>query len=146
MSLLPVLDGSTDPVHEALFWHYPHYGNQGGEPSSILMEDNWKLIYYHEDERHELYDIDADIGEQQDIIAQHPERAKAMQKRLADYLANSGAKFPAKDPQFDAAKREARWKNLGSKGKDRLEKQHANFLKADYTPNKNWWGSVPTND
>jgi arylsulfatase A-like enzyme len=141
VSLVPVLKGGSIPARP-LYWHYPHYGNQGGEPSSILMEDNWKLIYYHEDGRHELYDIAADIGEQNDILAAHPERASAMQKRLADYLTSVGAKFPAKDPQFDSAKRDARWKSLSTSGKQRLETSHARFLDANYSPNKTWWGSV----
>jgi arylsulfatase A-like enzyme len=140
VSLVPVLKGGSIP-DRPLYWHYPHYGNQGGEPSSILMEDQWKLIYYHEDGRHELYNIAADIGEESDIIAAHPERAKAMQKRLADYLASVPAKFPAKDTEFDSAKREARWSDLKTKGVKRLESSHANYLKPEYKPNANWWES-----
>lgn len=34
-----------------LFWHYPHYGNQGGEPSSIIRRGHWKLIHYYADQR-----------------------------------------------------------------------------------------------
>jgi len=41
------------------------------------------------------------------------------------------------------AEREARLKSIASDGKARLEKQHANFLKKEFKPNKDWWGSVP---
>lgn len=140
VSLVPVLQGGTI-AKRPLFWHYPHYGNQGGEPSSILLEDPWKLIYYHEDRRYELYNVVEDVGEQHDLLAEEPGRAQAMQKRLQEWLAATSAKFPTPDPQFDAAKREARWERLRTSGKQRLETQHAEFLDADFTPNKNWWGS-----
>lgn len=141
VSLTPVLKG--DSIKDRpLFWHYPHYGNQGGEPSSIIMEGDWKLIYYHEDQHYELYNIAQDIGEQTDLLKSEPERAKAMQSRLEKWLAENGARFPAKDPKFDSAKRDARWATLRGAGKDRLETQHRRFLDADFKPNKDWWESA----
>ena len=127
-----------------LYWHYPHYGNQGGEPSSIIMEGDWKLIHYHEDGRDELYNLGHDVAEQNDLIAKDKKRGEQMRKKLDGWLKQTNAKFPKPDPKFDSAKREARWKNIESSGKQRLEKQHANFLAPDYKPNKDWWGS--TND
>jgi arylsulfatase A-like enzyme len=140
--LVPVLEGGSIK-QRPLFWHYPHYGNQGGEPSSIIMEGDWKLIYYHEDERYELYNITEDIGEQRDLVSAQSARARAMSARLRQWLDSTGAKFPAKDPQYDPAKRQARLENLRTSGKERLEKQHAGYLNDDFEPNKDWWGSVP---
>jgi arylsulfatase A-like enzyme len=141
VSLVPALKGRSIKKRP-LFWHYPHYGNQGGEPSSIIMEDDWKLIYYHEDGHYELYNIAEDIGEQKDILTVQPKRARAMQGRLKTWLGTTGAKFPARDAQFDPAKRQARWENLRTAGKARLEKQHAGFLDENFKPNKDWWGSA----
>ena len=31
-----------------LFWHYPHYGNQGGQPGSAIRAVDWKLIEWME--------------------------------------------------------------------------------------------------
>jgi len=45
-----------------LFWHYPHYGNQGGDPSSIIRRGPWKLIHYYEDGHDELYNLETDQG------------------------------------------------------------------------------------
>ena len=105
------------------------------------MEDEWKLIYYHEDRRYELYNIVSDVGEQTDLVARESTRAEEMKKRLQRWLDSTPAKFPSKDPQFDSAKREARWEMLRTTGKQRLERQHAGFLREDFKPNKNWWGS-----
>ena len=140
ISLVPLLRGK-EIKDRALFWHYPHYGNQGGEPSSMIMEGDWKLIHYHEDGHDELYNLGNDIGEQNDVIAKESKRARIMRKKLDDWLKQTKAKFPIPDPKFDKDKREARWKNIKISGKQRLEKQHASFLDLNYKPNKDWWGS-----
>ncbi len=57
--LKPLLQGKQI-ADRPLIWHYPHYGNQGGEPSGIYREGNWKLIHYYEDDRVELYDLAQD--------------------------------------------------------------------------------------
>ena len=140
VSLVPILRGNKIK-DRPLYWHYPHYGNQGGEPSSIIMEGDWKLIHYHEDGRNELYHLENDISEQNDLFAKEKTRGQQMQKKLDAWLKQTNAKFPQPDPKFDSVKREARWKNIESSGKKRLEKQHASFLDSTYKPNKDWWGS-----
>ena len=140
VSLVPLLKGKT--INERpLYWHYPHYGNQGGEPSSIIMEGDWKLIHYHEDERDELYNLTNDISEQNDLIAKESKRAQQMRKKLKSWIKKNNAQFPKPDPQFDSVKRDARWKNIKSSGKQGLEKRHASFLDPNFKPNKDWWGS-----
>ncbi|MBN37831.1 MAG: sulfatase [Opitutae bacterium] len=141
VSLVPLLKGESISARP-LFWHYPHYGNQGGEPSSIIMEDKWKLIHYHEDGRDELYHLGQDQGEQKDLFAKEAKRAKKMRKTLDAWLRKTKAKFPVKDEKHDPEKRIERWENIRSSGKQRLEKQHAGFLEEDYQPNKDWWGSA----
>ncbi|MCK5945081.1 MAG: sulfatase-like hydrolase/transferase, partial [Planctomycetes bacterium] len=85
VSVAPALRGERMP-ERPLFWHYPHYGNQGGEPSSIITQDDWKLIYYHEDGRNELYHLREDPAEQDDLAKRHPRKAKALRARLDAWL------------------------------------------------------------
>ena len=140
VSLVPLLK-SKKIEDRPLYWHYPHYGNQGGEPSSMIMEGDWKLIHYHEDGRDELYHLGKDIGEQDDLITKEKGRGQKMRGKLNAWLKQTNAKFPKADPKFDSAEREARWQNIESSGKQRLEKQHATFLAPKYKPNNDWWGS-----
>ena len=132
--------GELEP--RPLFWHYPHYGNQGGEPSSIILKGDWKLIFYHEDGRYELYNIAEDIGEQKDLISAEPQKAAALKARLQRWLKATDAKMPTLDPQFDPTKHAARLEQLKTKGLERLEREHAKYLEEDYQPNKDWWGSA----
>lgn len=142
VSLVPVLQGGTIAGRD-LFWHYPHYGNQGGEPSSIIRSADWKLIFYHEDGRCELYNLADDIGEQYDLAKQNPERAVALKKKLDAWLAETGAIMPKPDPRFDKIKFEARLEKARTNQMPKLEKEHARFLDPDWKPNVDWWGSTP---
>ena len=142
VSIVPLLKGGAI-ADRPLYWHYPHYGNQGGEPSSIITQDDWKLIYYHEDGRDELYHLAKDPAEQHDLAKREPRKAKALRAKLDAWLKATDAKLPAKDPAFDLAKREARWESLKTKGKVGLEKRHASYLAPGYKPNRDWWGSAP---
>ena len=50
VSLVPILKGGSI-TREALYWHYPHYSNQGGIPSRAIRVGDWKLIERYEDGR-----------------------------------------------------------------------------------------------
>ncbi len=140
VSLAPVLRGESIP-DRPLFWHYPHYGNQGGEPSAIMMEGDWKLIYYYEDQRSELYDLSRDLGEQNDVASAQPVRAVRMRDALKDWLEEVGAVMPSENPKHDAEKLAAQRARQAT-GNPVREKQHAGFMKADYRPRNGWWDRV----
>ncbi len=145
ISLVPVLKGGTVPERE-LFWHYPHYGNQGGEPSSIIRSGDWKLIRYYEDGREELYRLSRDIGEQDDLANSEPAKVSELSQRLDRWLKETGAKIPELDQRFDPEKKEGQLLRASTNDVERLEKQHANFLKPDFQPNATWWDSKATKD
>jgi len=140
VSLVPVLKQQSI-ADRPLYWHYPSYGNQGGEPSSIIMQGDWKLIQYHEDGRDELYDLGNDIGEQNDKADKHPQKAKEMRTQLDQWLKQTKATFPTPDPLFDSTKRDARWQHMKTGMKAGLENRAANYFKINHIPSKNWWGS-----
>lgn len=129
-----------------LIWHYPHYGNQGGDPSSIVIVDDWKLIYYHETQAIELYDIKKDISEKSNIAAKYPDKANELKETLMSNLENMNARFPAEDPQFSQDSFDIKHQYFSVTVKERLEKQRKLMLSEDWQPNKDWWGSVVTKD
>ena len=141
-SLVGLLRGETMQPRP-LVWHYPHYGNQGGEPSSILRLGDWKLIHYHEDDRVELYDLSTDPQEQHDRSGDQPERTASLQAELTAYLTKVGAKFPRPDSRFDPEKKRLQQQRIREVVLPRLEKQHAHYLDDDFSPNRDWWGSLP---
>lgn len=141
VSLVPVLNGGTIADRD-LFWHYPHYGNQGGEPSSIIRSKDWKLIYYYEDGRSELYDLGKELTEETDLAAQHPEVVAELRHRLDAWLADTGAKIPQPDPRFRQEKFDSRMKKVREVQLPKLEQQHADYLDKSKKPSPDWWGSA----
>lgn len=142
VSLKPLLEGGTIP-QRPLFWHYPHYGNQGGEPCTMVRMGDWKLIEYHESGRRELYNLRQDIGEQRDCAEAHPGIVKSMTIVMESLKEETGALMPEKDARFNAEKKAAEVKRWHTRYKQRLESEHAKYLDPDYRPNQTWWGSLP---
>jgi arylsulfatase A-like enzyme len=92
-SLVPLLRGGAVPDRDALFWHYPHYGNQGGFPGGAVRMGDWKLVENYEDGHVELYNLRDDLSEKHDLASTQPERVKAMRGRLHAWYHETGAKF-----------------------------------------------------
>jgi arylsulfatase A-like enzyme len=101
VSLLPLLRGGTLP-ERALFWHYPHYGNQGGAPSAAIRRGNWKLIEWFEDQRVELFNLATDLSETTDLAQKEIARADALRAELRAWQQQVGARFPSPNPNYDA--------------------------------------------
>lgn len=145
VSLRPAIEGQEIP-ERFLVWHYPHYGNQGGEPSSMIREGDWKLIHYYEDGREELYDLSADLGETKDLSSEQAERTKALSQKLFAYLEEVGARFPERDPAYKVELEKAHLDKVVNERWPRLEAQRLRFLSEDYDPGNEWWGSAKWTD
>ncbi|MEI6866539.1 sulfatase [Flavicella sp.] len=145
VSLLPLLKGEKIK-NRSLIWHYPHYGNQGGEPSSIIRKGDWKLIHYYEDDRNELYNLKTDLKEAYNLISENTSMAKELEKELFIYLKSVNAKYPIKDPLYDSILEKKHIQKIATKKLQSLEIQRLQFLSKDFDPKNNWWGSMLTKD
>lgn len=100
LSLLPVLKGGDLP-ERALFWHYPHYGNQGGAPAAALRRGDWKLIEWQEGPRVELFNLAQDLSEKNDLAATEPGRTAQMLAELRAFQQDVTARLPTPNPKFN---------------------------------------------
>ncbi len=140
-SLVPLLQEKAFE-ERALFWHYPHYGNQGGDPSAIIRKGDWKLIHYFEDGKNELYHLGKDMGETNDVFEQNTQLGSTLKNELNQWLASTNAKIPEKDPMHDEEEEKEWLKVHIQKIKLRAEKRRAFQLDPNYLPNEDWWGST----
>src|SRR5882672_6018389 len=99
VSLAPLIEGKGTVPERPLFWHFPHYSNQGGRPGSTIRSGSWKLHEWLEDGRVELYDLGTDSAEEHDLSADQPERAAGMKKELAEWRVAVGAQMPTPNPK-----------------------------------------------
>lgn len=99
VSIVPLLKGGKLP-DRPLFWHYPHYSNQGGRPSGSVRQGNFVLIENYEDGSLELYDLQKDLGQKQDLAKKMPERVAAMHRLLRDWRQSVNARMPTPNPAW----------------------------------------------
>lgn len=93
VSLASLLQGKEAPQREAIYWHYPHYSNQGGFPGAAIRIGDWKLIERFEDGRLQLFNLAEDVGERNDLVGSEPERVRSMQEKLHAWYNEVDAKF-----------------------------------------------------
>jgi arylsulfatase A-like enzyme len=95
-----------------MFFHFPLYlgGSESeavlpaiiGEekywravPSTTMIKRSWKLIYYYEYENYELFNLEKDISESENLSALYPEKSKEMLKELKEWVEDVEAPAPS---------------------------------------------------
>lgn len=100
LSLAPLLKGTGAPAARPLFWHYPHYSNQGGKPGGAIRDGDFKLIEFYETGRVELFDLKS--GENRNLAEDpmHTARVKAMVSKLDTWRIKTGAQMMQPNPAY----------------------------------------------
>ncbi len=101
LSLAPLLQGAEGLEREALFWHFPHYHGSGSRPSGAVRVGDLKLVEWFEDGRRELYDLEADPGETDDIAARNPGETARLHGILGQWRVAVDAAMPTANPDWD---------------------------------------------
>lgn len=99
LSFVPLLQGERDKPREnrPLVWHFPNnWGPKGPGigPSSSIRRGDWKLIYYHENQRYELFNVAEDLSEQTNLADGQPEVRDRLAAELGRYLDAVDAQMP----------------------------------------------------
>ncbi|MCC6356114.1 MAG: sulfatase [Verrucomicrobiae bacterium] len=114
-SIVPLLRQAGAPARDAIFWHYPHYGNPGGAPGGAVRAGDWKLIEWYEGGTVELFNTRDDIGEKNNLADQEPAKAKELLAKLKAWREHVGASMPSPNPAYDPAKPSGRASNSPQK-------------------------------
>ncbi len=80
VSFIPVLTGETPHSREFLNWEFHKYGTEEGNFRQALRMGNMKGLRYGVSSKTELYDLELDISESNNIADQHPELVKKMEQ------------------------------------------------------------------
>lgn len=101
VSLAGLLRDKSALEPRALYWHYPHYANQGGKPGGAIRYGNHKLIEFYEDGRQELFDVQADIREGRNLHDELPELVSTLSSKLNYWRRTVDAQMPTPNPQYE---------------------------------------------
>jgi len=112
-SILPLLSNKeTSLSRDFIYWHFPYYHGpesyEGTAPCSAIREGNYKLIYFYEDDRFELYNLENDIGEKIDLSSQKPELAVKLKDQLLKSLHEANARFAVPNSKFQGINKQDR--------------------------------------
>lgn len=108
MNLLELLTQNKAPAARPLYWHQPHYMNQGSRPCGAIREGNWKLLEHYENGQLELFNLEKDIGETTDVSDKEPGRVAEMRGKLEKWRREVGAQSNLPNPDFN----NSAWKQL----------------------------------
>ena len=110
LSLIPLLKDGTPYNPRPLFFHYPHYSNQGESPGSSVRLGNHKLIEHFETNEHELYDLENDVGEERNLIQEKPSLAEKLIIMLEEWREEIDARMSKPNPHYDTFLRDLFYK------------------------------------
>ncbi|WP_162340700.1 sulfatase [Cyclobacterium salsum] len=109
-SFVPILKGEPFDRDRSLFFHFPLYLGGSVEvlpsfdgtenywravPSSVIMAGDWKLIYYYEYDRYELFNLRTDISEQDDLSGSETGIAIKLLEKLRNWVLEVNAPVPS---------------------------------------------------
>jgi arylsulfatase A-like enzyme len=108
-SFVPMLlQNGTVPPKRNLYWHFPNNWGPTGPgigATSTIRSGDWKLIYWYETKSFELFNINEDIGELNNLSSQKNEIVEELAGELGDYLRS----VDAQRPSYKATKELAPW-------------------------------------
>jgi arylsulfatase A-like enzyme len=103
-SFAPLLTERGPPPARDLFWHFPHYTNQGSRPSGAMRDGDWMLVEYYDQDKAELYNLSSDASETRDLAATNSARVTQMSAALASWRKSVSAQENRPNPNFDPEK------------------------------------------
>ena len=101
MNLKPFMEGKKQAKERPLFWHYPHYSNQGANPASAIRLGDFKLIHDLELDAYELYNLKSDIGETKNLATALPEKTAALKGMLNEWVTKNYNKKLEPNPNWN---------------------------------------------
>ena len=115
-NILPLLKGNKIK-ERPLFWHFPiylqayHQSEDDGRdpifrtrPGSTVLFKNWKLHHYFEDNALELYNLEDDLGERNDLAASNPKKTQELYEILETWRKQVHAPIPSElNPEYDSS-------------------------------------------
>lgn len=94
ISLWPLLQGQSKPEQRPLYWHFPHFRNEGQDMGAAIREGDWKLIWDFETDSTFLYNLKDDLAETNDLTAKQPEKSNELLNKLKSWQRKTKAEMP----------------------------------------------------
>jgi arylsulfatase A-like enzyme len=84
-----------------VYWHYPHYSNQGGTPGCAIRDGRWKLIQFFEYDDKGLFDLEKEPEEDRNLAVRMPDKTAELSGKLSNWLREVDARIPIPNPDWE---------------------------------------------
>ena len=107
LSIVPLLKGTGSLKRKAIFWHFPAYLQGSGgtwrtTPAGAVRQGKWKLLEFFENGRLELYNLERDIGEKNNLARISPKKTKELHNLLRNWRKSVNATVPTQlNPKYE---------------------------------------------
>jgi arylsulfatase A-like enzyme len=104
VSYARVLKQTGSLNRQGYFTYFPH-GGPAKPPGVTVRAGDWKLIRWFETgpdypDRHELYNLEEDLGERKNLAAHMPDKLRELDAMIATFLKDTGALTPKPNPAY----------------------------------------------
>jgi arylsulfatase A-like enzyme len=105
-SIVPLLlqPEKKQDTDRPLFWHYPHFSNQLGRPAGSVRVGDFKLVELYETGNLELFNLNEDISESNNLAVKMKDKTKVMYQLLNDWRKTVNAQMPLPNPDYKPEK------------------------------------------
>jgi uncharacterized sulfatase len=111
-SLMPLLKQTGKLKRDAIYFHYPHYHGQSIAPSGVIRQEKYKLVEWFEKSIDgintpgalELYDLEKDLNEQNNLAEKMPEKAVELHTKLKKWRKSVGAQEMLRNAGYNPQK------------------------------------------
>lgn len=108
VSIAETLRDNRLPERNAIFSHYPNYSIQAkSRPATYVIQGDWKFIRFYDSngpagyEPNALYNLRNDVGEQNNLWREMPDRVAEMDAMISKHLEDIGALLPIRNKHYD---------------------------------------------
>ena len=96
-SLVPLLIESGEFERDTIYFHYPNYAfHKKNRLGGAVREGKYKLIKRYGDGELELFDLEDDIGEKENLANRLPAVARRLEIKLENWLRETRAEMPVR--------------------------------------------------
>lgn len=99
--LSSIYDSNQQFERGPVYFHFPHFSGQGGYPAGAVRDGKWKLVENYETGKTELFNLEKDISECNDLKLQEPEKAKELYELFQEWQTRVGAKMPKRKEGYE---------------------------------------------
>ena len=93
LSLVPLIRGDKKTLDRPfLAWLYPDPQGHRRQATQAILKDGWKLVHFIKLNETELFNLDEDIGERNDLSKNHPEKTREMLEMLNEWAEDTRRK------------------------------------------------------